>query len=169
MKHGPNLAARAVDVWRNEGAGGIVGRLVLRLRAALGLPSGPLAYRRWIAENEPSADALATQRRLAATLSFRPAVRVVAVGEGAVPDLTNQTYDRWRLPSPAAGGAEVVVFVEPGACLAPFALFETVRALEDAELAYGDSDLLLGGRRVSPFFKPAWSPELLLSTDFLTP
>lgn len=169
MKPGPGLVSRAVSIWRREGAAGIVARLNLRLRAALGLPAGPLAYRRWIVENEPGVEAVEVQRHLAATLGFRPVVQVVALGDEIAPDLTDQTYDRWRTRAPAADRAEVVVFIESGARLAPFALFETVQALEDAELAYGDCDRLLDGRRAEPFFKPAWSPELLLSTDLLGP
>jgi GT2 family glycosyltransferase len=56
--------------------------------------------------------------------------------------------------------------------LSPDALFEIVRRLnEDPELdlLYSDEDKLeLDGRRVEPFFKPDWSPDLLLSMNYIT-
>ena len=57
--------------------------------------------------------------------------------------------------------------------LAPSALYETVRALNErgpADLLYSDKDQLAGGtgQRVSPLFKPKWSPEIMLSANYLT-
>ncbi len=55
--------------------------------------------------------------------------------------------------------------------LAPEALFEMVKRLNEdpyPDLVYSDEDALTpGGGRVSPFFKPDWSPDLLLSTNYL--
>jgi GT2 family glycosyltransferase/glycosyltransferase involved in cell wall biosynthesis len=55
--------------------------------------------------------------------------------------------------------------------LAPFALYEIVRAIldsPDAQVFYSDEDRLReGGGRHSPFFKPEWSPELLYSSMYL--
>jgi GT2 family glycosyltransferase len=54
--------------------------------------------------------------------------------------------------------------------LAPHALFEAARALQedDADLLYGDEDVLhVDGRRRDPSFKPAWSPIRLLSHDYV--
>jgi len=52
------------------------------------------------------------------------------------------------------------------------ALFEVVRLLnEDPELdyIYSDEDKIdLNGRRVEPFFKPDWSPDLLLSVNYVS-
>lgn len=50
--------------------------------------------------------------------------------------------------------------------LTPDALYEVVAALQDneADLLYSDEDKLDGrGQRCDPAFKPAWSPDLLLS------
>ena len=56
--------------------------------------------------------------------------------------------------------------------LPPEALFEVVKRLnEDAnlDLIYTDEDKLEpGGQRVEPFFKPDWSPDLLLSMNYIT-
>jgi glycosyltransferase involved in cell wall biosynthesis/SAM-dependent methyltransferase len=52
------------------------------------------------------------------------------------------------------------------------ALFEVASALNetpDIDLIYTDEDKLeLDGRRVDPFFKPDWSPDLLLSMNYIT-
>ena len=51
--------------------------------------------------------------------------------------------------------------------LAPFALYENVKLLnqhKDADFIYSDEDKIDSrGKRWEPFFKPDWSPELLLS------
>ena len=72
---------------------------------------------------------------------------------------------------PHAAGAYVAV-VDPGDLLSPLALFEIARALVDApetDLLYVDQDTVDGttGRRWDPFFKPDWSPDLLLSMDYI--
>ena len=55
--------------------------------------------------------------------------------------------------------------------VAPFALYEVARAIlgsPAAEIFYSDEDRWSeGGRRHSPFFKPAWSPELLYACMYL--
>lgn len=56
--------------------------------------------------------------------------------------------------------------------LAGNAVFEMVKLLQDhpeADLVYSDEDRMGGGegRRRAPHFKPGWSPDLLLSYDYL--
>ena len=56
--------------------------------------------------------------------------------------------------------------------LMPYALFEVVRALNEApatDLIYSDEDKVddTGEERWDPFFKPDWSPDLLLSTNYM--
>jgi GT2 family glycosyltransferase len=68
---------------------------------------------------------------------------------------------------------EVVAFVSAGDVLAADALFEVVTQLIDqpiCEIVYSDQDSLdRSGRRIDPFFKPTWDPELMLSTNMLGP
>ena len=51
------------------------------------------------------------------------------------------------------------------------AIFEVVKRLNECaelDLVYSDEDTLeLDGRRVDPFFKPDWSPDLLLSCNYV--
>lgn len=58
-------------------------------------------------------------------------------------------------------------FLDHDDVLSPDALFESVRLLQDhpeADVIYSDEDKLESdGTRSEPFFKPDWSPELLLS------
>ena len=56
--------------------------------------------------------------------------------------------------------------------LMPHALFEVVRALNEApgtDLIYSDEDKTddTGEERWDPFFKPDWSPDLLLSNNYI--
>jgi len=70
-----------------------------------------------------------------------------------------------------AARGEVLALVEAGALLEPNALFQLAQAFaSDAELdvAYTDEDRIdPDGLRRDPVFKPAWSPTLLLSTNYL--
>jgi cellulose synthase/poly-beta-1,6-N-acetylglucosamine synthase-like glycosyltransferase len=58
--------------------------------------------------------------------------------------------------------------------LAPFALFEIVKRLNEApgtDFIYSDRDQIDGtslAARTTPLFKPQWSPEIMLSANYLT-
>ncbi|MGH2692269.1 MAG: glycosyltransferase [Actinomycetota bacterium] len=67
---------------------------------------------------------------------------------------------------------EFMALLDHDDVLQPEALFEVVKALNehsDAEFLYTDEDKLeMDGRRVEPFFKPDWSPDLLDSLNYVT-
>ncbi|HEV8438460.1 MAG TPA: glycosyltransferase [Methylomirabilota bacterium] len=67
---------------------------------------------------------------------------------------------------------EFVALLDHDDELPPEALFEVAKALNeepDLDLIYTDEDKLdPDGRRVEPFFKPDWSPDLLLSMNYIT-
>lgn len=71
----------------------------------------------------------------------------------------------------AAATGEFLALLDHDDELAPHALFELARRLNedpDLDILYSDEDKLDGdGRRVDPFFKPAWSPDLLLSMNYV--
>ncbi|HPS77667.1 MAG TPA: glycosyltransferase family 2 protein [Thermoanaerobaculaceae bacterium] len=97
--------------------------------------------------------------------SSRPRLVEMAVGDPRF---------RPALEEPQAASAHdgLVAVVEPGTRLAPFALLAGVNGLagRSEELLYGDNDLVTTrGRRHSPFFKPHFSAELLLSVPYLGP
>jgi len=67
---------------------------------------------------------------------------------------------------------DFILFLDHDDTLAPFALYEIVNALnqnDTLDLLYSDRDLLSedGTYRFDPLFKPDWSPEMLLSVNYL--
>ena len=68
---------------------------------------------------------------------------------------------------------EWVILVSAGARLVPDALAHVAAAIEAAprlDALYADHDVLgPGGERTDPFLKPGWSPELLVSLDYVDP
>ena len=69
----------------------------------------------------------------------------------------------------AAG--EFVAFMDSGDVLSPDSLYWNIKLLQDhrdADFIYSDEDKLdLAGNRCDPFFKPDWSPDLLLSSNYI--
>jgi GT2 family glycosyltransferase len=68
---------------------------------------------------------------------------------------------------------EFLLFFDHDDTIEPDTLFEVARALQadpTLDILYFDEDKLAadGARREEPFFKPDWSPELLLSVNYLT-
>jgi glycosyltransferase involved in cell wall biosynthesis len=67
---------------------------------------------------------------------------------------------------------DFVAFLDHDDELAPEALLAVAAKLADEpdlDLVYSDEDKLdEGGRRVEPFFKPEWSPDLLLSMNYMS-
>jgi GT2 family glycosyltransferase len=79
--------------------------------------------------------------------------------------------DSWNAALALAEG-EFVAPVRAEDLLAPFALFEVVRSLNQtalADLLYSDEDLLqdADGRRVEPRFKPDWAPDTLRGQNYI--
>lgn len=68
---------------------------------------------------------------------------------------------------------EFVSLLDHDDLLAPFALFEMVKALNqypELDFIYSDKDIISedGKQRLQPLFKPDWSPEIMLSANYLT-
>jgi len=70
-----------------------------------------------------------------------------------------------------ASGGEFVAMLDHDDELQPDALLEVVKLLNrqpDLDILYSDEDKKTqDGRRISPFFKPDWSPNLLLSCNYI--
>lgn len=66
---------------------------------------------------------------------------------------------------------EYVSLLDNDDLLAPNALFKVVKAINDcpeADFIYSDEDKIdEGGKRFDPFFKPDWSPDTLLSQNYI--
>jgi GT2 family glycosyltransferase/ubiquinone/menaquinone biosynthesis C-methylase UbiE len=66
--------------------------------------------------------------------------------------------------------SEFLCFIQPGVILLPHAFFEVVKKINierNIDLIYADEDKLVDNKRKRPFFKPNWSPELLLSMNYI--
>jgi GT2 family glycosyltransferase len=71
----------------------------------------------------------------------------------------------------ALASGEFIALLDHDDTLAPFALFEVIKAINhqpEADLIYSDEDKLdETGRRVEPIFKPDWSPDTLRSHNYI--
>jgi GT2 family glycosyltransferase len=90
-------------------------------------------------------------------------IRVIHISEGALSSGLNQVL--------SVSNGEFACLLYPGDELAPEALFEVARALNEKpgeDLCYSDEDKLDAlGHRHEPFFKPDWSPEYLESFNYV--
>ncbi len=131
-------------------------------------------YGRWMAENERTEE----KRPLP---EFLPLISVfLSSGRGeeaeaqvSAESVKKQVYQNWELISDPARKAkgEFIAFLDPGDVLAPDALYEMVKALNENpeyDLIYSDEDWISedGKERFSPFFKPDWSPDLLMDFPY---
>lgn len=71
-----------------------------------------------------------------------------------------------------AARGDFVVMLNAGDQFSPDAIFQAAKSLNttsDIDMIYSDEDFLAedGHSRQEPFFKPDWSPDLLLSTNYL--
>jgi glycosyltransferase involved in cell wall biosynthesis len=70
----------------------------------------------------------------------------------------------------ARADGDYVAFMDHDDLLAPHALAAMaceLAAHPAAELVFSDEDQIVGGRRVRPYFKPGWNPDLLLSQNLV--
>ena len=72
----------------------------------------------------------------------------------------------------ALASGDYVGLLDHDDTLAPFALYEAIKVINekpDVDFIYSDKDLLNEkGERVSPLFKPKWSPDPMLSANYVT-
>lgn len=145
---------------------------------------GPdLPYRAWLrhAAREDAAEA-----QLPPIAGGAPALTVHVLQAPDAPgsvegSLGRQTYANWRRAAGSlgdvlhavAGGGGPAVLVEDRGALAPRAfawLAAAMSAGSAPDLVYADEDAVMaGGERGDAFLKPGWSPELLLSVDYVGP
>jgi GT2 family glycosyltransferase len=92
-----------------------------------------------------------------------PRVRLLGVPAGS------SRADAWNAAWRAASG-EFAALLGQDDELSPTALYEIARSIEqspDVDVVYSDEDAGSAGTRRDPRFKPAWSPELLLSLNYI--
>ncbi len=110
-----------------------------------------------------------------------PAVQTMIEGRAAADHRIRALPPEERSDAATAGNSaarlatgDPLLFLDAGDLLAPDALFEIATAFQhriDTDLLYTDEDHVTadGAKRLDPLFKPDWSPELLLSVDYLAP
>jgi GT2 family glycosyltransferase len=118
-------------------------------------------WRWYIADASTEAALSAYVQQLAAA---EPRLTVIRLAEnGGIAANTNAALN--------CATEDFLVLLDHDDLLAPEALFEVARLLQDqpdADLIYSDSDKVdAKGRRFEPFFKPDWSPELLLCVNYI--
>lgn len=108
------------------------------------------------------------------TTAIRSLFEVIGVGETHTVHVLEAEAHGFHsmLRGAQTSSGEFVWFVKCGDLLAHHALASAVHVLNeerDADLLYCDEDRSLpDGSDSIPFFKPSWSPELLLSTNYLS-
>lgn len=150
--------------WRIlTGAGGLLLRRIRRKLASQAFESVPPPgrYHRWITEYE---------KREVSAETDGPLISVVAPDEHTLASLRAQTYRNWEaVPSTGGGSGTYLLCPGPGDELSPDALARLAAvAGSGAGVVYCDEDELdESGVRIAPLFKPDWSPDLLLSQDYI--
>ena len=183
---------RAFEIWVDHGPGFVFRFAVRKVGSALRGRSltveehiwtpSPDDYQTWVGRHAPSAEAYAAMREEQQRLAERPLVSILiescGVGEESlrrtIDSLRAQVYERWEVSATLqTANGSIVAFMNAGDALAPEALFAIVKRLSEepaADIVYSDHDVIdHAGRRVEPFFKPQWDPELLLATNYLGP
>ena len=173
-------------VWRVRGL-----RLRSRNRLAALMGRSPRAFHLWMARSEPSIHAALMERWRAGAVTILPVVDCSA--RRGLADLTLRSIFCARTFSPpflvtakdaGTNDADLVrlrrrldpqgtwiCILEAGDQLAANALELYSRAAAhwpESWVIYGDDDLIEGGERTSPHFKPSWNPDLFDHHDFIT-
>lgn len=161
-------------------------------RAALAWDSRPRIALLLVVQSEEDVDGVCASARSLQAQAYGEWELCVACGEKLGPacrDMLRASFDNLSaqikvIPSNGAlsreeawnsllrkTSASFVGILDPGDRLAGNALFEVARqfvADQTVRLVYGDEDVaLLGGSRGEPVFKPDWSPDLLLATNYI--
>ena len=140
---------------------------VQRLRTAIDSVRAQ-SYERWeLLVTDDASDPGETLEELLRGLEAEPRIRVLrSATRAGIAGNTNRGLE--------AAAGEYVAFLDHDDALAPEALFEMVRALQERRygLVYSDEDRVeedSRGRMVhhTPFFKPAFDPDLLRAMNYL--
>jgi glycosyltransferase involved in cell wall biosynthesis len=111
-------------------------------------------------DNQPLSDELGEYAKT------DPRIRILHLPENlGISENSNKALDM--------AGGEFVAVLDQGDTLAPFALYEVALLLQESpelDLIYSDHDHIStdGKTRLWPLFKPDWSPEIMLSANYIS-
>ena len=150
------------------------------LEGRLDAASDQAGYEEWLERTRPDSEARRAELlELLAELEEGPRFSVVLPAdspdprllERSVASLRAQLYENWELSALGEAAGDFVAFLAPGDELAPEALAELAVAITDdpaVDVLYTDEDEIdERGNRTRPFLKPDWSPDYLLSFDYV--
>lgn len=102
------------------------------------------------------------QKTLVALKTADPRIKIIPMPENSEAEVSNTLL--------AAATGKLVTLLDPHCKIAKHALYlvaEELASSPDAEIIYSDEDRIdTKGRRCTPFFKPDWNPDLLLSHNY---
>lgn len=79
-----------------------------------------------------------------------------------------RNFQQWAAAAASQARGDYLLFLHPGDTLSPWLVAEVKAQDAQPDILYWDEDQLdLDGRRHTPWFKPDWSPEMLLSSNYL--
>ena len=154
FRYGPRISVvmpvhNADDKWLETAVNSLIRQVYTNWELCLALDTSTEKHLRRILEEYRSKD-----------------IRVKVTGLGANAGVAAVLNDA---VSSATG--EFVALLCPCDELTPNALYEVAKLLNErpeVDYVYTDEDQIdVSGRRVEPFFKPDWSPDLLLSTNYV--
>jgi ADP-heptose:LPS heptosyltransferase/GT2 family glycosyltransferase/SAM-dependent methyltransferase len=132
-------------------------RLLATLRSVLGQ-----AYPHWRMRVMIGSNLAGTAGALEETIGGDPRVQILR---------DHSERAAWCDSGFSEEAGEFLACLQEGAVLQPHALFEVARELnldDSLDLIYSDHDHIdVNGSRSRAFFKPDWSPDLLLSTNYI--
>ena len=148
------LSNDSVTVWKER----IANRINEHKAIAL---SETKQYNQWLKNREPSDGKIEEQSK--ATMDVYP---VFGVQELEL--FRKQSYKNWKV---GCENCDYVVIVPKDAIVVPNALYECAKYINenpDAEVIYGDSDVILTQEQyMQPNFKPDYNPDLLRSYNYI--
>lgn len=151
--------SRLFDFWKR--LAGAVAPLAVRRRARAAERDAAERYAIWLAHEQAGLPSVEQARAVVASWPARPVVSVTGnAGRAGLGDIYPHVEDGLS--------GDYVCFVAEGYQLSPWAAFYIADCARrnGSDLLYADEDRIVGGRRLQPVFKPAWSPQLLESRSY---
>lgn len=132
-------------------------------------------YATWINNNEPNEQMLEEQREYNSCQNIQLEIILETDNTEQIESVNKQTYSKYKITTKLKEDilentkSDYIILVGKNIEIAPFALYEIVRTIEekDAILYYSDNDLKIDGKRKNPLFKPDFAINTLLSKNYI--